>query len=190
MTRILLTGAGFSNNWGGLVASEFFSRLLSAGLDARTRDLLFKSRAPGAGGFETVMTQLQGVHSNSPEDEKRLDDFTAAVVGIFNSMNNQFLYGNLEFQNEVRYMVRAFLERFDAIFTLNQDCLLEAQYFPGFVGGRLAGHPRVGPAASRARNARRKNCGPDSRYGPLSDTAADPAIFQASWLIQLDHRWQ
>ncbi len=137
MTRILLTGAGFSNNWGGLVASEFFSRLLSAGLDARTRDLLFKSRAPGAGGFETVMTQLQGVHSNSPEDEKRLDDFTAAVVGIFNSMNNQFLYGNLEFQNEVRYMVRAFLERFDAIFTLNQDCLLEAQYFPGFVGGRF-----------------------------------------------------
>ena len=36
-------------------------------------------------------------------------------------------------------MVRACLERFDVIFTLNQDCLLEAQYFPGFVGGRWNG---------------------------------------------------
>jgi SIR2-like protein len=137
LTHILLTGAGFSKNWGGLVASEFFSRLLSEDLDTRTRDLLFKSRARG--GFETVMIQLQGSRSNSPEDKQRLDDFTAAVVGIFNSMNNQFLRLHFEFQNEVRYMVRVFLERFDAIFTLNQDCLLEAQYFHGFVGGRWNG---------------------------------------------------
>src|SRR5215475_7211897 len=103
MTHILLTGAGFSKNWGGLIASEFFSRLLSADLDARTRDLLFKSRA--SGGFETVMTQLQGARNRSSEDKKRLDDFTAAIAGIFNSMNNHFLRVPFEFQNEVRYMV-------------------------------------------------------------------------------------
>jgi hypothetical protein len=85
------------------------------------------------------MSQLQGARNVSPEDQRRLDDFTAAIVGIFNSMNNQFLRVSFEFQNEVRYMVRAFLERFDTIFTLNQDCLLEAQYFPGFVGGRWNG---------------------------------------------------
>jgi SIR2-like domain len=134
MTHILLTGSGFSKNWGGLVASEFFSRLLSEDLDTRTRELLFKART--SGGFEAVMQQLQGAGGNSPEDQKRLHDFTTAVIGIFNGMNNQFLRTSFEFQNEVRYMVRAFLERFDAIFTLNQDCLLEAQYFYGFVGGR------------------------------------------------------
>src|SRR5260370_28042365 len=97
------------------------------------------------------MTQLQA-RGGKPDGNKRLDDFSDAVAGIFNSMNNQFLRVNLEFQNEVRYMIRAFLERFDAIFTLNQDCLLEAQYFPGFVGGRwngseLPGTRLLGPPA-------------------------------------------
>jgi len=140
MPHILLTGAGFSKNWGGLVAAEVFSRLLSENLDGYTRDLLFKHRATG--GFEVVMSVLQGEAKIAPSTvtQKRLDDLTSAVVGIFNGMNNHFLHLNwLEFQNEVRYMVRAFLERFDAIFTLNQDGLLEAQYFDGFVGGRWNG---------------------------------------------------
>jgi hypothetical protein len=40
MTHLLLTGAGFSKNWGGLLASEVFNDLLSAGeLDQATRDM-------------------------------------------------------------------------------------------------------------------------------------------------------
>jgi hypothetical protein len=148
MPHFLLTGAGFSKNWGGLVASEFFSRLLGEQLDFNTRNLLFTSRSKG--GFETVMTNLQAVRNNSADDQRRLGDFTAAIAGIFNGMNNQFAYTTFEFQNEVRYMVRSFLERFDAIFTLNQDGLLEHQYFNGFVGGRwdsaqLPGVVAVGP---------------------------------------------
>ena len=54
MPHVLLTGAGFGKNWGGLVAAEFFSRLLGEKLDDYTRALLFKHRA--AGGFEAVMT--------------------------------------------------------------------------------------------------------------------------------------
>ncbi len=140
MPHVLLTGAGFTKNWGGLVAPEFFSRLLGETLDDYTRALLFKHR--GTGGFETVMNILQSEYkrAQTPEARKRFDDMTAAVAGIFNGMNNQFLHlPTLEFQNEVRYMVRPFLERFDVIFTLNQDALLEAQYFPNFVGGRWIG---------------------------------------------------
>jgi len=139
MSHILLTGAGFSKNWGGLLAEEFFSRLLSEDLDAKTRGLMFDARRQG--GFERVMTVLQEEHQalRTEETKTRLHQFTGAVLGIFNGMNNQFVYGKFEFQNEVRYMVRSFLERFDAIFTLNQDSLLESQYFHGFVGGRWSG---------------------------------------------------
>jgi len=45
MTHLLLTGAGFSKNWGGLLASEVFNDLLSVGeLDQATRDMLYKSQ--------------------------------------------------------------------------------------------------------------------------------------------------
>jgi hypothetical protein len=148
MTRILLTGAGFSRNWGGLVATEFFGRLLAEPLDGFTRNLLFQFRSKG--GFEAVMTHLQ-ISSGSPINDKRLNDFTSTLAGIFNGMNNHFLREPFEFQNDMSYSVRAFLERFDAIFTLNQDCLLEAQYFHTFVGGRwsgceLPGTRHLGPA--------------------------------------------
>lgn len=139
MTHILLTGAGFSKNWGGLLAEEFFSRLVGEDLDSKTRGLMFDGRRKG--GFERVMTVLQEEHqaSNTEESKTRLHNFTAAIMGIFNGMNNDFVQGRFEFQNEVRYMVRSFLEQFDIIFTLNQDALLEAQYFRGFVGGRWSG---------------------------------------------------
>jgi hypothetical protein len=140
MTHVLLTGAGFSKNWGGLIASEFFSRLLGEPLGDYTRSLLFKHRTTG--GFEAVMAILQAEHrhAQSAESKKRLDDMTSSVAGIFNGMNNQFLrLPSLEFQNDSRYLIRTFLERFDAIFSLNQDGLLEAQYFPNFVGGRWNG---------------------------------------------------
>jgi hypothetical protein len=145
MANILLTGAGFSKNWGGLIAEEFFSRLLGEELDEHTRDLLFERR--NKGGFESVMSELQSACKSSPTDQQRLDNFAASIRGIFNFMNNQVLRTQFEFQNEVRYMVRSFLERFDVIFSLNQDCLLEAQYFPGFVGGRWNGSELPGTKA-------------------------------------------
>jgi hypothetical protein len=138
--HILLTGAGFSKNWGGLLAGEFFSRLLGEEeLDSKTRGLMFEARRHG--GFERVMAVLQAEHQalNTEDSKTRLHRFTAALLGIFNGMNNNFVYGPFEFQNQVQYLVRSFLERFDIIFTLNQDALLEAHYFQGFVGGRWSG---------------------------------------------------
>ena len=55
MTPILLTGAGFSHNWGGWLASEAFEYLLGCTeIDQGTRQLLWASRDEG-GGFEDTL---------------------------------------------------------------------------------------------------------------------------------------
>jgi len=133
MTFILLTGAGFSRNWGGPLASDIFSSLLAdKDIDAHTRDLLFNSR----GAFEQVLADLQ--LSGDPEDKRRHDALITAVVGIFNGMNQTFMQMPFEFENppQVSYSLQSFLSRFHAIFTLNQDALIELHYSP-VVGGGL-----------------------------------------------------
>jgi SIR2-like domain len=127
MTFLLLTGAGFSYNWGGPLASDVFSALLAdTGLDSHTRDLLFDS----GGAFETVLADLQ--LSKDPGDQKRYDALITSVVGIFNGMNNTFMHMQFEFENppSVQHSMTSFLTRFHAIFTLNQDALLEQHYNP------------------------------------------------------------
>lgn len=127
MTFLLLTGAGFSYNWGGPLASDVFSALLAdKDLDDTTRDRLFDS----GGAFETVLADLQ--FSAEPEDQKRHEALMTAVAGIFYGMNNTFLHAHFEFENppSVQHSMAGFLSRFHAIFTLNQDALLEQHYNP------------------------------------------------------------
>jgi len=131
MTFILLTGAGFSYNWGGLLASEVFSALLAdKDIDEATRDRLF------ADGFEQVLADLQ--LSTAPDDQRRHSALLTAVVGIFNGMNNGFMNMKFEFEEppQVPYSLQSFLSQFHAIFTLNQDALIEQHYAP-VVGGAL-----------------------------------------------------
>jgi hypothetical protein len=72
MTHILLTGAGFSQNWGGPLAADVFNGLLSdKDLDGPTRELLFA--AHDSGGFDRVLANSQ--LSADPEDKKRYDAF-------------------------------------------------------------------------------------------------------------------
>lgn len=55
MTHILLTGAGFSYNWGGMLASEVFQYLMGCeDVDAELRRLLWRDRS-----FEDVLAALQ-----------------------------------------------------------------------------------------------------------------------------------
>jgi hypothetical protein len=127
MTFILLTGAGFSYNWGGPLASDIFSALLGdKDLDDHTRDLLFDS----GGMFEKVLADLQ--ISTDPADQKRHEVLITSVAGIFNGMNNTFMRVPFEFENppSVQHSMASFLTRFHAIFTLNQDALLEIHYDP------------------------------------------------------------
>jgi hypothetical protein len=137
MTFILLTGAGFSRNWGGWLANETFEYLLgSPELDDDLRGLLWRNKETG-GGFEDALAELQEEHTRRPDQQskKRLNDLQAAIVGMFNLMDQSFAATTFEPQQEMNPItprqhnfVRTFLFRFDAIFTLNQDLLLEHQY--------------------------------------------------------------
>jgi hypothetical protein len=137
MTFILLTGAGFSRNWGGWLASETFEYLLgSPEIDGNLRSLLWRSKEAG-GGFEDALAELQEEHERRCDEfsRKPLNDLQVAIVGMFNMMDQSFATTTFEPQHELNQItprpqsyVRSFLFQFDAIFTLNQDLLLERHY--------------------------------------------------------------
>ena len=136
MTRILLTGAGFSYNWGGMLASEVFSYLIGCDeIDDELRRLLWRDR-----NFEDVLAALQ--RATDDEGKRRYPLLVSALAGMFNGMGQAFMQREFEFRNppDTRYSLQSFLARFDAIFTLNQDTLLEQKYIP------LVGPPKWGRA--------------------------------------------
>lgn len=131
MSHVLLLGAGFSRNWGGWLASEAFEYLLGCPevmQDARLRDLLWKHQQTG--GFEDALAEVQADFLRGQQaNELQLIAFQAAVSRMFNDMNRAFFeITDWEFQNYQPRMIRTFFTRFDAIFTLNQDVLVEHYY--------------------------------------------------------------
>lgn len=124
--HVLLLGAGFSRNWGGWLASEIIGelcgRLRSAPDIVR---LLLRKR-----NFEDVLSQLQQEARVGDQQANRgLAHLEQAVLDTFTDMNTAFAkLGGLEFSIQVQRSIQAYLARFDAIFTLNQDLLLELHY--------------------------------------------------------------
>jgi hypothetical protein len=127
MYHYLLTGAGFSRNWGGWLANEAFEYLLGAPeIDDHLRNILWSTKLT-SGGFEAALSIVQGAYSStkSDEDKRHLDRLTQAIIGMFDAMQTAF--NKLDYRDsELR--LRRFLAQFDAIFTLNQDTLLETLY--------------------------------------------------------------
>ncbi|TFV68075.1 hypothetical protein E4K64_37435 [Bradyrhizobium frederickii] len=129
MTCFLLTGAGFSYNWGGPLASEVFEQILAdKNIDTVSRDRLFDS----GGRFESVMAELQ--ISKDAEDQRRADAAADLSVWHLQPHEQQFHYKQFEFENppSVQHSVAAFLSRFHVISALNQESLLEQHYNPIF----------------------------------------------------------
>ncbi len=128
MPHYLLTGAGFSRNWGGWLADEAFEYLLGAPeIDDYLRNVLWETKLR-VEGFEGALSIVQGAYASnrSAETKQHLNMFTQAVIGMFNAMQRAF--NNLDFRNSELGNLQTFLEQFDAIFTLNQDTLLETVY--------------------------------------------------------------
>jgi hypothetical protein len=125
---ILLLGAGFSKNWNGPLATEVTAHLMSRLQgDAHSLELLNRMN------FEDALFELQTEflllgRSSYPPQETRLNNFQTALSDVFDSMNKQFQSRQFEFSNDVSRSVKKFLTGFDAIFTLNQDLLLEIHY--------------------------------------------------------------
>lgn len=125
MNYVALLGAGFSRNWGGWLASEAFEYLLGCTqLDAGLKDLLWKHKRGGGSA------ELQDIHfrSGRTTPEPSLAKLQNAILQMFRDMVQAFSQVRFEFQNAMECTVWSFLVRFDAIFTLNQDLLLERHY--------------------------------------------------------------
>jgi hypothetical protein len=136
MSHVLLTGAGFSRNWGGWLSIEALEYLLGfPEITPVIRNELWKAKNSG-GGFEGALDALRGLYAtyNDARHEAELKTFEGMLLGMFNSMNSS--YADVEFEpgrDPARLgpqpnSVRDFLCRFDKIFTLNQDTLLEQRY--------------------------------------------------------------
>lgn len=130
MRPILLLGAGFSRNWGGFLGAEVFEYLLGCAemrTDPYLRGLLWKYRREG---FEYAIAELQTAYDRDKEKfSGPLRNFQAAVSAMFKDMNMVFAKTRFEFsQTSIGASITHFLSRFDAIFTLNQDLLLESHY--------------------------------------------------------------
>jgi hypothetical protein len=127
---ILLLGAGFSRNWGGWLASEAFEYLLGCpGLDRATIELLWKHKR--SGGFEGALSELQEEARHTGTRSERLIQLQSAIQNMFDDMTKAFAGTQFEFllpTQDYRNGIIYFLSKFDAIFTLNQDLLLEQHY--------------------------------------------------------------
>lgn len=179
MPHILLTGAGFSRNWGGWLASEAFEYLLgSSHINSRLRVKLWEYRERKL-GFEDVLADLQGALASrfDPQSQEDLRNITSAISAMFAEMAAGYDRIDFEPQNEVARMVKTFLSRFDAIYTLNQDTLIEQKYIPGLSGSRFSGC--TPPGIKRANSILAVGRNSFNLYTP-----DDPANFRLSSGIQ------
>ncbi len=89
-----------------------------------------------------MLAALQG--ATDAEGKKRYDSLISSLVGLFNGMGQAFMGRDLEFKTpaDTRYWLRGFLQRFQYIFTLNQDTLMESLYLP-FVGPQPFGRVHI-----------------------------------------------
>jgi SIR2-like domain len=123
VTHILLTGAGFTYNWGGWLSSEAFEYLLSRRLSKPNTDRLWEYKDKG--GFEAAIERTQKLVAQGKGRE--LPELQGAVRDMFIDMQRGL--DGARFESSGTNDVAMFLSRFRAIFTLNQDLFIERHYF-------------------------------------------------------------
>lgn len=131
MPAVMLLGAGFSRNWGGWLAQEVFNYLIGLPeIQKHDRVIRLLWQYNSNGGFEDVIAEVQRDYKLDPARySAELTALQDAVAQMFADMNDGYAATpGWEFQQDQEFMVRTFLIRFDALFTLNQDLLLEQKY--------------------------------------------------------------
>ena len=81
-------------------------------------------------GFEGALAALQRhwTQLRSAQSRSQLDELERAIIAMFDHMNLAFIDTPWGFSRMSRLGIDAFLAKFDAIFTLNLDLLLERHY--------------------------------------------------------------
>ncbi|MEX0628564.1 MAG: SIR2 family protein [Cucumibacter sp.] len=129
MPHFLLTGAGFSRNRGGWLASEVVEYLLGCReISDDLRQSLWEDRARGLGFEDTLSRLQQQAVLGSDRGKKQLVALQTCISDMFDVINGGLRATPFEASNLRKFSVAAFLTRFDAIFTVNQDWLLETHY--------------------------------------------------------------
>ena len=124
--NVLLLGAGFTCNWGGLSARQMRSAIAQRLVGDVYLERLFHQ----AESFETALASVQGAYKANPSGDEavRLRRLQQAVTEAFGDMNKDLSRSPFEFCNDREFSVGHYLTQFDAIFTLNQDLFLERHY--------------------------------------------------------------
>lgn len=182
MAHYILTGAGFSRNWGGWLANEVFEYLLGCQEVADSpplRTLLWRHQR--LNGFESALAEVQRDYVRNHRDNlNALLGLQAAIERMFTHMNRHLFTRQWEFQQDRARTVTGFLARFDAIFTLNQDQLLEHHYRPELEApaGRQAWHglqlPGATPQAGQVANVPGSQAGPRWLVRDVGQIQLDP----------------
>ena len=125
MTHLLLLGAGFSHNWGAPLAKAVSGNLLRDLHDDPALERALRDQP-----FENALADFFKAGSGGDDRHQRLQ---TAVTALFDRINQSLGKRPFEFSNDRSNSVAEFLERFDGIFTLNQDLLFEIAYLPRFI---------------------------------------------------------
>jgi hypothetical protein len=126
LPHFLLIGAGFTRNWGGPLSDEVTGSLLGD-----LHDDTELAAALRRGPFEEAFQGFQRLAGSAKvsDSQRRLQD---AVINLFTRLNRTLLELRFDFTRDKQFSIRDFLAKFDAIFSLNQDLLLEIHYRPDF----------------------------------------------------------
>jgi hypothetical protein len=179
VANILLLGAGFSANWGAPVTSGVFNALIAHPEVRGNRaihDLLWQNR----GNFEKALAALQENFRHDPQRQKApllllqrgIQQTFERINGIYTRQPFELQDGRPIYRNQT---VVEFLARFDAIFTLNQDLLLELHY--------------LDHSHNQLTNSRRWNgsCLPGMAPGGEAVGFGGPAFSGRTWSPKQDH---
>ena len=180
------------------MAAEAFEYLLGCPEVARNphlQALLWRNQPNG--GFENALAQVQADFIRAPqENTANLQDIQNAVARMFNDMNRGFFeHNDFEFQQARERMVSTFLTKFDAIFTLNQDLLLEHYYIDRDVSltsnRRWGGSELPGMRPIHDPNAAHGNSWAQRRWmpAPVNEFALD-ARMQPYFKLHGSSNWQ
>lgn len=125
--KIALLGAGLTRNWGGWLATELVGELCG-----RIKDLETLHRLKVQRNFELVLADLRQAANRGMDEARRFAELEAAVLAAFGEMNSVLATRRFEINaRDPSHWLVNFFGEFDAIFTLNQDLLLELHYVPG-----------------------------------------------------------
>ncbi|MBP9829201.1 MAG: SIR2 family protein [Proteobacteria bacterium] len=122
----ILTGAGFSKNWGGWLSQELWNFLIGHAevqQDEKLKELLWNNID---NGFEHALCEAKQRAENNDEWKKRYGNLQKVVSQAFKEMNA--LFDDVSNFCQGDYEIQKFIAEFDIIFTTNQDMLVEKRF--------------------------------------------------------------